>query len=104
MSVSWKSNLKSSLFNYSADVDQTRAKAEQSRTIGLHRQRAPRPLWTLSAVWPEEVTKAAKKTAAKRRERGGEKEKEAAAQSGMAHKSEETKGVWQRSVKRTCAY
>lgn len=100
MSVSWKSNPKSSLFNCSADVDQRR-RGKRSRAIGLHRQRAPRPLWTLSAVWPEEVTKAAKKAAVEGRGRGGG----VAVQSGMAHKGEEeTKGVWQRSVKRTCAY
>lgn len=102
MSVSWKSNPKSSLFNCSADVDQRR-RGKRSRAIGLHRQRAPRPLWTLSAVWPEEVTKAAKKAAVEERGRGGREGE--AAQSGMAHKGEEeTKGVWQRSVKRTCAY
>lgn len=60
----------SSLFNCSADVDQRR-RGKRSRAIGLHRQRAPRPLWTLSAVWPEEVTKAAKKAAVDRRGRGG---------------------------------
>lgn len=61
-------------------------------------------MWTLSAVWPEEVTKAAKKAAVDGRGSSREREGEAA-QSGMAHKGEEeTKGVWQRSVKRTCAY
>lgn len=51
----------------------------QPGAIGLHRQRAARPLWTLSAVWPQEVTKAVRK--------GGERRGEAV-QSGMAYKSE----------------
>lgn len=71
----------------------------QPGAIGLHRQRAARPLWTLSAVWPQEVTKAVSKGIGG----GGEGRGERLCKVAWHIKAkEETKVVWQTKKKKKC--